>query len=53
MNTTMEKTEEEFEFVRFQLQCVKGVGEIIDVEEGLVSGRFNIIIREVPTQRNR
>ena len=29
VNTIMEKTEEEFEFVRFQLQSAKGVGEAI------------------------
>ena len=48
VNTIMEKTEEEFEFVRFQLQSAKGVGEIIDVEEGLVSERFNISEKCLP-----
>ena len=38
----------EFEFVRFQLQSAKGVGEIIDVEEGLVSERFNISEKCLP-----
>ena len=48
VNTIMEKTEEEFEFVRFQLQSAKGVREIIDVEEGLVSERFNISEKCLP-----
>ena len=42
VNTIMEKREEEFEFVHFKLQSAKGVREIIDVEDGLVSERFNI-----------
>ena len=49
----MEKTEEEFEFVRFQLQSAKGVGEIIDVEEGLVSERFNISEKCLPKDIDR
>ena len=44
----MEKTEEEFKFVRFQLQSSKGVAEIIHVEEGLVSERFNISEKCLP-----
>ena len=53
VNTIMEKTEEEFEFVRFQLQSAKGVGEIIDVEEGLVSERFNISEKCLPKDIDR
>ena len=49
----MEKTEEEFEFVRFQLQSAKRVGEIIDVEEGLVSERFNISEKCLPKDIDR
>jgi len=53
VNTIMEKTEEEFEFVRFQLQSAKGVGKIIDVEEGLVSERFNILEKCLPKDIDR
>ena len=53
VNTIMEKTEEKFEFVRFQLQSAKGVGEIIDVEEGLVSERFNISEKCLPKDIDR
>ena len=48
VNTVMEKTNEEFEFVNFQLQSARGVGEVIDVEEGLVSEKFNISERCLP-----
>ena len=48
VNTIMEKTEEEFKFVRFQLQSSKGVADIIHVEEGLVSERFNISEKCLP-----
>lgn len=51
MTIIMEKTEEEFEFVRFQLQSAKGVGAIIDVEEGLVSEIFNISEKCPPKDR--
>lgn len=53
MNIILVKTEEEFEFVRFQLQSAKGVGEIIDVEEGLVSERFNISEKCLPKDIDR
>ena len=53
VNTIMEKTEQEFEFVRFQLQSTKGVGEIIDVEKGLVSERFNISEKCLPKDIDR
>lgn len=49
----MGKTNEEFEFVNFQLQSARGVGEIIDVEEGLVSGKFNISERCLPKDIDR
>jgi len=37
VNTVMEKTNEELQEMSFQLQSASGVGEIITVEEGLVS----------------
>ena len=53
VNTVMEKTNEEFEFVNFQLQSATGVGEIINVEEGLVSEKFNISERCLPKDIDR
>ena len=53
VNTVMGKTNEDFEFVNFQLQSARGVGEIIDVEEGLVSGKFNISERCLPKDIDR
>ena len=49
----MEKTNEEFEFVNFQLQSARDVGEIINVEEGLVSEKFNISERCLPKDIDR
>ena len=42
MNTVVEKTSKHFQLVRFELQSATGTGEIIKVEEGLVSKKFNI-----------
>ena len=49
----MEKTGEEFEFVHFQLRSAKGVREIVDVEEGLVSERVNISEKCLPKDIDR
>ena len=48
VNTVMDKTNEEFQEVNFQLQSASGVGEIITVHEGLVSEKFNISERWLP-----
>ena len=42
VNTVVEKKSEYFQLVRFELQSATGTGEIIKVEEGLVSEMFNI-----------
>ena len=42
VNTVVEKTSEHFQLVRLELQSAIGTGEIIQVEEGLVSEKFNI-----------
>ncbi|CAH3118430.1 unnamed protein product [Porites lobata] len=42
VNTVVEKTSKHFQLVRFKLQSATGTGEIIKVEEGLVSEKFNI-----------
>ena len=42
VNTVVEKKSEHFQLVRFELQSPAGTGEIIKVEEGLVSEKFNI-----------
>ena len=48
VTTVVEKTREHFQSVRFELQSAKGTGEIIKVEEGLVSEKFNIPVA-IPT----
>ena len=48
VNTVVEKTSEHFQLVRFELQSATGTGEIIKVEEGLVSEKFNIPERYLP-----
>ena len=48
VNTLMDKTNEEFQEVNFQLQSASSVGEIITVHEGLVSEKFNISERWLP-----
>ena len=48
MNTVVEKTSYHFQLVRVELQSATGTGEIIKVEEGLVSEKFNIPERCLP-----
>ena len=48
VNTVVEKKSEHFQLVRFELQSATGTGEIIKVEEGLVSEKFNIPERCLP-----
>ena len=52
VNTVVEKTSENFQLVRFELQSATGTGEIIKVEEGLVSEKFNIPERCLPEDIN-
>ena len=49
VNTVVEKTSEHFQLVRLELQSAIGTGEIIQVEEGLVSEKFNIPERALIT----
>ena len=42
VNTVVEKTSKHFQLVRFKLQSATGTGEIIKVEEWLVSEKFNV-----------
>ena len=48
VNTVVEKKSEHFQLVRFELQSATGTGEIVKVEEGLVSETFNIPERCLP-----
>ena len=48
VNTVVEKTSEHFQLVRFELQSATRTGEIIKVEEGLVSEKFNVPERCLP-----
>ena len=48
VSTLMGKTDEEFEIVQFQLQSASGEREILTVEEGLVSEKFNISEQHLP-----
>ena len=48
VNTVVEKTSYHFQLVRVELQSATGTGEIIKVEEGLVSEKFNIPERCLP-----
>ena len=48
VSTLMGKTDEEFEVVQFQLPSASGEGEILTVEEGLVSEKFNIAEQYLP-----
>ena len=49
VNTVVEKKSEHFQLVRLELQSAIGTGEIIKVEEGLVSEKFNIPERTLIT----
>ena len=53
VSTLMEKTNEELEVVEFELQSASGIGEIITVEEGLVSEKFNIAEQCLPKDIDR
>ena len=43
VSTLLEQEDEEFEVVEFKLHSASGEGEVITVEEGLVTEKFNII----------
>ena len=42
VSTLLQQEDEEFEAVEFKLQSASGEGEVITVEEGLASEKFNI-----------
>ena len=48
VSTLMGKTDEEFEVVQFQLQSASGEREILTVEDGLISEKFNISEQYLP-----
>ena len=48
VSTLLQQEDEEFEVVEFKLQSASGEGEVITVEEGLVSEKFNIAEKCLP-----
>ena len=42
VSTLLQQEDEEFEVVQFKLQSASGQGEVITVEEGLVTEKINI-----------
>ena len=42
VSTLLQQEDEEFEVVEFKLQSASGEGEVITVEERLVTEKFNI-----------
>ena len=53
VSTLLQQEDEEFEVVEFKLQSASGVGEVITVEEGLVSEKFNIAEKCLPEDIDR
>ena len=53
VSTLLQQEDEEFEVVEFKLQSASGEGEVITVEEGLVSEKFNIAEKCLPEDINR
>ena len=53
VSTLLQREDEEFEVVEFQLQSASGEGEVITVEEGLVSEKFNIAEKCLPEDIDR
>ena len=53
VSTLLQQEDEEFEVVEFGLQSASGVGEVIPVEEGLVSEKFNITEKCPPEDIDR
>ena len=53
VSTLLEQEDEEFEVVEFKLQSASGEGEVITVEEGLVTEKFNIAEKCLPEDIDR
>ena len=53
VSTLLEQEDEEFEVVEFKLQSATGEGEVITVEEGLVTEKFNIAEKCLPEDIDR
>ena len=53
VSTLLQQEDEEFEVVEFGLQSASGEGEVITVEEGLVSEKFNIAEKCLPEDIDR
>ena len=53
VSTLLQQEDEGFEVVEFGLQSVSGVGEVITIEEGLVSEKFNIAEKCLPEHIDR
>ena len=53
VSTLLQQEDEEFEVVEFKLQSASGEGEVITVEEGLVTEKFNIAEKFLPEDIDR
>ena len=53
VSTLFQQEDEEFEVVEFKLQSASGEGEVITVEEGLVTEKFNIAEKSLPEDIDR
>ena len=53
VSTLLEQEDEEFEVVEFKLPSASGEGEVITVEEGLVTEKFNIAEKCLPEDIDR
>lgn len=53
VSTLLQQEDEELEVVEFKLQSASGEGEVITVEEGLISEKFNIAERCLPEDVDR
>ena len=53
VSTLLQQEDEEFEVVEFKLQSVSGEGEVITVEEGIISEKFKIAEKCLPEDINR
>ena len=53
VSTPLQQEDEKFEVVEFKLQSASGEGEVITVEEGLVTEKFNIAEKCLPEDIDR
>ena len=53
VSTLLQQEDEEFEVAEFKLQSASGEGEVITVEEGLVTEKFNIAEKFLPEDIDR